>query len=218
MRVLDLHSDWVHKCREASTLLSLYGDDGTRYQDSRISTMMEDSTVPPPGIDQLLRLLRSIDEVYAEDMAWRAASPAVSTSSLGVRRRRSYQVTQKAKRRRLSVNPYIDIAAIESSEENAEDEEEQEDEETIPAGPSHRPQSVGPSGKQSYQQKIDTIIERLDYRAPDKTSIANLPEMSQLPEGITLPPKSSIFELEFYTGTLLFFYRRFVFSYYPFLM
>ena len=172
---------------------------------------MEDSTLPPPGIDQLLRLLRSIDEVYAEDMAWRAASPAVSTSSLGVRRRRSHQVTQKAKCRKLNVNPYIDIAAIETSEENEEDEE------TIPAGPSHRPQSVGPSGKQSYQQKIDAIIERLDHRARDETSIANLPEMSQLPEGITLPPKNSIFELEFYTGTLHL-YQRFMFSYYSFIM
>jgi len=118
----------------------------------------------------------------------------------------------KAKCHKLSANRFVDVAAVESDEEeDKSDEEEDRLEEHI-----HRPQLVGRSGKQSYQQKIDAIIERLDRKTPEEATSIKLPKMLQLPKGIPLPPQKSIFVVDFFSGT---FYKDaygFVFLHYGF--
>jgi len=155
------------------------------------------------SMDTLLRLLQFVHCSFSEDILGQSPSQPIraaipSTSSWrSVRRGLSGQTFQKAKRRKLSANWFINVAAVESNEEeDKSNEEEDRPEERI-----HHPQLVGCSGKQSYQQKIDAIIERLDCKTPEEaTSIKSL-KMSQLPKGIPLPPQKSIFIVDFFSGT-----------------
>jgi len=170
------------------------------------------------SMDALLRLLQFVHHSFSEDILGQSPSQPIgaavpSTSSQGsVRRGSSGQTSRKAKRRKLSANWFVDVAAVESDEEeDKSDEEEDRPEERI-----HRPQLVGRSGKQSYQQKIDAIIERLDRKTPEEATSIKSPKMSQLPKGIPLPPQKSIFVVDFFSGT---FYKDaygFVFLHYGF--
>jgi len=105
----------------------------------------------------------------------------------------------------LSANRFVDVAAVESNEEeDKSDKEEDRLEECI-----HHPQLVGRSGKQSYQQKIDAIIERLDCKTPEEATSIKSPKMLQLPKGIPLPPQKSIFVVDFFSGTFVFLHYGF---------
>ena len=102
--------------------------------------------------------------------------------------RSSGQTFWKAKRRKLSANTFVDIAAV-------EEDLEEDLEELV-----HRPQAVEPSGKLSFQQRIDAIINRFDRRTPEQTTHGWL-EVLQVLEGIVLPLKKSIFIVDFFSGT-----------------
>jgi len=100
------------------------------------------------------------------------------------------------KRCKLSANQFINVAAVESDEEeDKSDEEEDRLEERI-----HHPQLVGHSGKQSYQQKIDAIIEQLNRKTPEEaTSIKSLKMNVAAPKGYS----SSSTEVHIRSGFLL---------------
>ena len=161
------------------------------------------------SVDALLELLKFADRSYTEDMlqsppqSIRAVIPSAS-SQKSVRRGSPGQTSQKVKRCKLSANWFIDVAAVENDEEGDEDEEEDGAEELI-----HCPQPVGPSGKQSYQQTIDAIIERLNHKIPEEAAFKS-PKISQLPGGVTLPPQKSIFIVDFFSGTV---YKMFIDSF-----
>ena len=281
MRALDLDSAWGDKCEQTLTLLSWYGKGETRYEDSRVTSMLADTT---HDMTQLCRLLELVNETYEEDLlylssragqssadplrqdptAWRlmmdwaedkigygeldakmcgygsryiheewkslvddifahsdpgvdhtitpsilvqhameaqgvtfstAISPplvrvAASSSTLSQGSTCGKRATRKTKRRKLDTNLFVDIAAVEE-----EDEEEERE------GSTHHCEVLGPSGKRSYQHKIDTIIERFSGR--EKVSLSSPQRRSQIPHGIPVGPLKSIFIVDFYSGEFL---------------
>ncbi|KIM64225.1 hypothetical protein SCLCIDRAFT_23581 [Scleroderma citrinum Foug A] len=181
LKALGLNSDWNEKCCETLALLSWYEN----------------------SVDALLELLKFVDRSYTEDMlqsplqSIRAVVPSAS-SQKSVRRGLPGQTSRKVKHRKLSANWFIDVATVENDEEGKEDEGEEEEggaEELI-----HCPQPVGPSGKQSYQQTIDAIIEQLNRKIPEEAAFKS-PKISQLPSGVTLPPQKSIFIVDFFSAS-----------------
>ena len=111
----------------------------------------------------------------------------------------------------MDANQFIDVATVENDKEEGESDKEEGPEEHI-----HRPQQVGHSGKQSYQQKINVIIKWLNRKTPEEvTSIKSL-KMLQLPKGIALPPQKSIFIVDFFSGTLSKDVYSFIFLHYGF--
>ena len=103
------------------------------------------------------------------------------------------RTTRKAKRCKLDTNRFVDIAAIEE-EEGEEDKRE---------GSICRPEVIQPSGKQSYQNKIDTIIERFSRR--EEVPPRSPSRRSQIPNCIPGTPLKSIFIVDFYSGEFLIF-------------
>ena len=87
----------------------------------------------------------------------------------------------------MSANTFVDIAAV-------EEDSEEDSEELV-----RRLQAVEPSGKLSFQQRIDTIINWFDRRTPEQTTRGRL-EVSQVLEGIVLPLKKSMFVVDFFSG------------------
>ncbi|KIM58303.1 hypothetical protein SCLCIDRAFT_28198 [Scleroderma citrinum Foug A] len=172
LRALHLDSAWDEAHHETLTFLSWYGPNGTRYEDSRVHTMIEDNSASIAMLQQLFRL---IDTAYTED---------VLGSS-------SQQIKAKAKRCKLSANTFVDIAAVEDDEQ----EDSEEDSEELVC----RPQAVEPSGKLSFQQRIDAIINQFDRRTPEQTTHSWL-EVLQVLEGIVLPLKKSIFIVDFFSA------------------
>jgi len=143
LRALDLDSAWDEECHETLTLLSWYGLDGTRYEDSRVVAMIENNSASEPdSMANLQRLLRFIDTTYTEDRLGpssqqiEAVAPLTTSRAL-VRSRSSGQTLQKAKRRKLSANAFVDIAAVEDEQEDTEEDTEE---------PVHCPQAVGLRG------------------------------------------------------------------------
>ncbi|KAL4080354.1 hypothetical protein V8B97DRAFT_2020960 [Scleroderma yunnanense] len=75
LRALDLDSDWEQRCREILLLVTYYGNNGTRYEDSRVIDMINDTAVPKPNVmDKFLRLLKTVDRTFAEETLQQAAS------------------------------------------------------------------------------------------------------------------------------------------------
>jgi len=193
-----LDSDWDQKCQETLSLLAFYGSNGTRYEDSRVTDMIHDTSTRQDVMDDFLRLLKFANRTYTEDMsslslpAEGADSNSPTPTRGSVRRQLScHTPTHKAKRRKVCANMYLDIAA-------ASDEEEEEGED-ISGGLVHRPQAVGPSGKKYFQQAIDTLVDRFDC-VTKVVTLSSQREMSQLPEGVPIPPRKSIYMIEFYSG------------------
>ena len=152
--------------------------------------MIEDNSASIAMLQQLFRL---IDTVYTEDMLGSSsqqieAVTLSTTSQASVRSRLSGRTFRKAKRRKLSAHAFFDIAAV-------EEDLEEDLEELI-----RRPQAVEPSGKLSFQQRIDAIINQFDCRTPEQTTCGRL-EVLQVLEGIVLPLKKSIFVVDFFSGT-----------------
>ena len=62
MKALGLNSDWNEKCRETLALLSWYGKDRTRYEDSCVVDMIQDTApLQENSVDALLELLKFVD-------------------------------------------------------------------------------------------------------------------------------------------------------------
>ena len=168
--------------------------------------MIEDNSA---SMAMLQRLFNLIDTAYTEDVLEpsyqqiEAVSPSTS-SRASVRSRSSGRTFRKAKCHKLGANVFIDIAAVEDDEQ---EDMEEESEELV-----HRPQAVGPSGKLSFQQRIDAIINRLDCRTPEQVTFGR-PEVSQILEGIVLPSEKSIFVVDFFSGTCYKFIFVVLFSY-----
>ena len=172
--------------------------------------MIKDNSAPKPdNMARLIQPLKLIDATYLEDILGsssqqiEAISPSMSRAS--VCSQSSGRTFQKAKHHKLSANLFIDTAAI---EDDKQEDMEEELEELI-----HRPQAIGPSRKLLFQQRIDTIINRLNRRAPEQTAFINWPEMSQLLEGIVLPYEKLIFVVDFFSGTFYKFIFMVLFSY-----
>ena len=199
-------------------LLSWYGEDGTWYEDSCVIDMIKDTAaLQQDSMDALLWLLQFVHHSLSEYILGQSPSQPIravipSTSSQGsVCCGSSGQTSWKAKCRKLDANWFIDVAAVENDKEEGESNEEEGLEECI-----HCPQQVGRSGKQSYQQKINVIIERLNRKTPEEATSIKSPKMSQLPKGIALPPQKSIFVVDFFSGTLYKDVYSFVFLHYGF--
>lgn len=67
-RVLKLDTVWGEECEETLTLLAYYGKNGTRYEDSRVLDMINDTSPPKPNaMYKFLCFLRSVDENFIEE-------------------------------------------------------------------------------------------------------------------------------------------------------
>ncbi|KAI6046071.1 hypothetical protein EDC04DRAFT_1869523 [Pisolithus marmoratus] len=65
LRSLGLDSEWDKRCREILTLVSFYGNNGTRYEDPRVVDMMNSTAVPEPNvIDKFFGLLKSVHQTF----------------------------------------------------------------------------------------------------------------------------------------------------------
>ena len=164
--------------------------------------MIEDpAPLQENSMDDLLKLLKFVDCTFTEDMHRKSPPQPIgavvpSTSFQGsVHRGSSGQISCKAKHHKLSANWFIDVAAVKNNEEDERDEEENGTEELI-----HHPQPVGPSGKQSYQWTIDAIIKWLNRKTSEEVTFIKSPKMTQLPDGVALPPQKSIFIVDFFSG------------------
>jgi hypothetical protein len=66
--VLKLKPKWGGECQETSVLVAFYGKNGTRYEDSRVVDMIDDTSLPKANaMDRFLRVLRGVDESFNED-------------------------------------------------------------------------------------------------------------------------------------------------------
>ena len=171
--------------------------------DSHVINMIEDpAPLQENSMDNLLKLLKFVDCTFTEDMLSESPPQPIgavipSTSFQGsVRRGSPGRISRKAKRCKLSANRFINVAAVENNEEDKRDKEENGTEELI-----HRPQPVGPSGKQSYHRTIDAIIKQLNHKTSKEATFIKSPKMTQLPDGVALPPQKSIFIVDFCSGT-----------------
>ena len=165
--------------------------------------MIEDpAPLQENSMDDLLKLLKFVDCTFTEDMLSKSPPQPIgavvpSTSFQGsVCCGSPGRISRKAKHHKLSANWFIDVAAVENNEEDERDEEENGTDELI-----HHPQPVGPSGKQSYQQTINAIIKQLNHKTSEEATFIKSPKMTQLPDGVALPPQKSIFIVDFFSGT-----------------
>jgi hypothetical protein len=78
--LLNLEPEFGADCEETLSLLTLYGPDGQRYEDSRVIDMIHDTSTPVgKPYKRFLRLLRQIDQDWLKDNP----SDAESDRSLG---------------------------------------------------------------------------------------------------------------------------------------
>ncbi|KAH0827958.1 hypothetical protein J3R83DRAFT_3596 [Lanmaoa asiatica] len=67
-RVLKLDTKWGEECQETLTLVTFYGRNGSRYEDSRVTDMINDTSPPRVNtMDKFLRFLRGVDENFTQD-------------------------------------------------------------------------------------------------------------------------------------------------------
>ena len=114
------------------------------------------------------------------------------------------RTTRKTKRRKLETNPFVDITA-EEDEEEGEGEEGQ--------GSDRRPEVIGPSGKQTFQNKVDAIIDRFSRRA-EVLPLNSPPRRSKISHGIPVASLNSTFIVDFHSGEFLNFMTITSISYY----
>ena len=222
MGALGLDLTWAKSCYETLALLAHYGNDGSRYEDPRVIAMVEDKTVRPGSMARLLRLLKSVDHVYSEDYQEprvleehseecpsdleecpaaadeATADPVVLAQKAPGVRLASSQLRRKTKRRKLNVSSFVDVDALDDDDDDDEEEEEEEEEEEGEERV-HRREEIVSSGKRSFQDRIDTIIERFSRRTQEGVT-SNLPQNISL---IPAPPPKSIYVVDFYSGVSL---------------
>ncbi|KIJ67882.1 hypothetical protein HYDPIDRAFT_25345 [Hydnomerulius pinastri MD-312] len=67
-RVLKLEPKWGAECQETISLIKFYGKNGSRYEDSRVVDMINDTATPKAkNIERFLRLLRNVDESFTQE-------------------------------------------------------------------------------------------------------------------------------------------------------
>ncbi|KAF8842999.1 hypothetical protein BDN67DRAFT_964880 [Paxillus ammoniavirescens] len=67
-RVLKLDANWGAKCQETLSLVTYYGKNGSRYEDSRVVDMINDTSAPKTKtMERFFRLLRNVDENFNEE-------------------------------------------------------------------------------------------------------------------------------------------------------
>ncbi|KAF8134571.1 hypothetical protein EV363DRAFT_1161141 [Boletus edulis] len=67
-RVLNLDPNWGEECQAVSLLVGFYGENGSRYEDSRVVDMINDASVPKANaMERFIRLLRHVDEGFTRD-------------------------------------------------------------------------------------------------------------------------------------------------------
>ncbi|KAI6167558.1 hypothetical protein EDD17DRAFT_958206 [Pisolithus thermaeus] len=65
LRSLGLDSEWDKRCQEILTLVSFYGKNGTRHEDSRVVDMMNSTVATEPNmIDRFFGLLKSVHQNF----------------------------------------------------------------------------------------------------------------------------------------------------------
>ncbi|KAI6112805.1 hypothetical protein F5141DRAFT_1063150 [Pisolithus sp. B1] len=102
------------------------------------------------------------------------------------------------KHRKVNAGIFVDIDAEEDVEGEQEEEEEEEGQEE--GRLIHRPQQVGPLGKESYLQNIDSLFKRFGHDARDSV-VTNRPSGRQIPTGILPPPLRNIYTVDFYSAS-----------------
>ena len=173
----------------------------------------------PGSMARLLRLLKSVDHIYSEERQEQRVieedpeeypldleeSPAAADQATAAPIVLVPKVTvvsppllasssrprQKTKRCKLNVSHYMDIVALDDDDD---DDEEEEGEEHV----YHREETVS-SGKRTFQDRIDTIIERFSRRTQEDVT-SNLPQKRPL---IPASPQKSIYVVDFYSGASL---------------
>lgn len=77
--VLKLDRKWGEECQETSALVAFYGKSGSRYEDSRVVDMIDDTSPPKENaMDRFLRVLRSVDDSFTQDSLRRPFVPMVT--------------------------------------------------------------------------------------------------------------------------------------------
>ena len=77
-RVLRVDPQWGEDCQETSLLAGYYGKNGSRYEDSRVVDMINDTSPPRANtVDRFLRFLRHVDHCFTQD-AFRGQSVPIS--------------------------------------------------------------------------------------------------------------------------------------------
>ncbi|KAF9237522.1 hypothetical protein BU15DRAFT_48632 [Melanogaster broomeanus] len=67
-RVLKLDATWGTECQEILSRVAYYGKNGSRYEDSRVIDMVNDTSPPKAKtMERFSRLLRSVDENFTEE-------------------------------------------------------------------------------------------------------------------------------------------------------
>ncbi|KAH7888603.1 hypothetical protein F5I97DRAFT_2003561 [Phlebopus sp. FC_14] len=67
-KVLKVDIKWGENCQETLSLVEFYGKNGTRYEDSRVIRMIEDTAPPKPkAMERFVRLLKNIDDDYVRE-------------------------------------------------------------------------------------------------------------------------------------------------------
>ena len=211
---------WAKNCHQALLLLAHYGNGGSRYEDPCVIDRVEDATVRPGSMARLLRLLKSVDHIYSEERQEQrvieedpeeypldleespaaadqaTAAPVVLVPKVTVVSppplASSSRPRRKTKCRKLNASHFVDIVALDDDDDD--EEEEEEGEERV----YHREETVS-SGKRTFQDRIDTIIERFSRRTQEDVT-SNLPQKRPL---IPASPPKSIYVVDFYSGASL---------------
>ena len=199
-----LMMDWAEDKIGYGELDTMMRGYGSRYIHEEWKSLIDKIFVhSDPGVDHTITPSLLVQRAMkAQGVAFSsAASPslpgvAASCSTLSQGSTHHQRTTRKAKRRKLDTNRFVDIAAIEEEEEEEGEEDERE-------GSVCRPEVVRPSGKRSYQNKIDTIIERFSKR--EEVPPRSPSRRSQIPNCIPGTPLKSIFIVDFYSGEFLIF-------------
>ena len=99
----------------------------------------------------------------------------------------------------MDTNLFIDITAEEEEEEEGE-------------GSDCRPEVIGPSGKRTFQNKVDAIIDQFSRRE-EVLPFNSPPRRSKISHGIPVPRLNPIFIVDFHSGEFLNFMTITSFSY-----
>lgn len=67
--MLKLDTEWGTRCEETLALIAFYGKNGSRYEDSRVVDMINDTSPPKANtMDKFFHFLHTVDESFTRDM------------------------------------------------------------------------------------------------------------------------------------------------------
>ena len=120
-----------------------------------------------------------------------AVLPSVSASqpnpSQSAVRPSSGRARQQPKRRKANVRRFLDLAAEDEDEDNGE-----------ARGSVRRPIDQGPSGKETFDRAVDSMIER--YSRKSQPQDVQTRKSPQIPEGVPIPPPNKLFIVDLFSG------------------